>query len=150
MTLQHFAKTVNKRIEPGWQGIFATCDKGRESRCVAELYQLFDTVSLLDMRYFVSFGHGTRQTHIPQYADKLYGPVEAGQRPEDLDEEDEDIETVLAAEVKDINSSESKQAKRFTSIKVDTPCGECQSSNRFLKPLSAHIICCNGPLHSLG
>lgn len=34
----------SRGIEPRTQGIFATCVKGREARCVEELYNLFDKV----------------------------------------------------------------------------------------------------------
>lgn len=42
---------VNKYIEANWRGIFATCDQGRESRCVAELYRLFEEVSYHPPRF---------------------------------------------------------------------------------------------------
>lgn len=33
-------------IETGTQGVFATCVKGKEARCVGELYSLFDKVQM--------------------------------------------------------------------------------------------------------
>jgi hypothetical protein len=31
-------------IEPGWQGIFATCDKGKEAKAVSEMYPILEEV----------------------------------------------------------------------------------------------------------
>ncbi|KAK6541192.1 hypothetical protein TWF694_008561 [Orbilia ellipsospora] len=106
---KHFNPTANKIIEPNWKGIFATCDSGRESRCVAELYRLFE-----------------------EYADNLYGPEETGPAtdgPENktLDETEDkpdtgDIEAAIAAEIDGINAKKQIKSKRITSIKLDTRC----------------------------
>ncbi|EWC45230.1 hypothetical protein DRE_05957 [Drechslerella stenobrocha 248] len=104
---KHFYMNANKHIEPDWNGIFATCDMGRESRCVAELYRLFE-----------------------EYADKIYGPEDAGPadgaqdqtRNEAEDDPGDDIETAIAAEVQSINAKRQNKAKRITSIRLDTQC----------------------------
>ncbi|KAF3152998.1 hypothetical protein TWF594_000045 [Orbilia oligospora] len=105
---QWYANNTKKVIEPYKKGIFATCDKGRESRCVAELYRLFE-----------------------EYADKLYGPEDAGtadtadnqnpNEPEDKPDVD-DIEAAIAAEISGINAKGKAKDNRITSIKLDTPC----------------------------
>jgi len=40
------------RIEPGDQGIWATCVKGKEGKCVEELKILFDDVGTFDLNKF--------------------------------------------------------------------------------------------------
>jgi len=88
------------------QGIFATCNKGKEFKCLDELYQLFE-----------------------RSADELYGPEkddkadDAEDKDEFKEEEDvEDIEASIAAELKDIESEKTSKTKRFTLISLDTPC----------------------------
>ena len=46
-------------IETGTQGVFATCIKGKEARCVGELYSLFDKVWMLSEH---SVGQGEELT----------------------------------------------------------------------------------------
>ncbi|KAK6332817.1 hypothetical protein TWF696_002839 [Orbilia brochopaga] len=114
---KHFYANAGRHIEANWKGIFATCDTGRESRCVAELYRLFE-----------------------EYADKLYGPEDAGtealmpneaedepgegeDKAKDKDKDDDrDIESEIAAEISNINAKKTKKGKRITSIKLDTQC----------------------------
>lgn len=36
-------------IEPGWQGIFATCDKGKEARAVSEMYPILEEVGRISL-----------------------------------------------------------------------------------------------------
>lgn len=47
-------------IETGTQGVFATCVKGKEARCVGELYSLFDKVRVGSIPNEGRVGHGER------------------------------------------------------------------------------------------
>ncbi|KAF3927396.1 hypothetical protein ABW21_db0205536 [Orbilia brochopaga] len=67
-----------------------------------------------------------------KYADKLYGPEDAGtdapppngaeDEPDDDKDKDGDIESAIAAEIDGINAKKAKKGKRITSIKLDTQC----------------------------
>ncbi|KAI6801276.1 hypothetical protein KC361_g1892 [Hortaea werneckii] len=88
-----------KAIQPGDSGIWATCNKGREGKCVAELRDLFT-----------------------EYAEDMYGTAIAGGTPEDHDETDEpaDIESEIQAEVAGIRKPTTVQL--FTPVRVDVQC----------------------------
>ena len=92
-------------IQPGDSGIWATCNKGREGKCVAELRELFT-----------------------EYAAHLYGDhLITGDRPDQGDGEDEDggsadIESSIQAEVADIRKPASVQI--CTSVRLDVQCGK--------------------------
>ncbi|KAI7238295.1 hypothetical protein KC330_g2655 [Hortaea werneckii] len=87
-----------KAIQPGDSGIWATCNKGREGKCVAELRDLFT-----------------------EYAEEMYGTAVAG-APEDQDDADEpaDIESEIQAEVAGIRKPTTVQL--FTAVRVDVQC----------------------------
>jgi hypothetical protein len=85
---------------PGDSGIFATCNKGREARCVGELRDLFS-----------------------EYASQLYGDA-AG---DDDDNDDNDggatsIENDIQAELAGIQKPVTAQL--FVPVKLDVQCGE--------------------------
>ncbi|RMY71177.1 hypothetical protein D0863_05315 [Hortaea werneckii] len=87
-----------KAIQPGDSGIWATCNKGREGKCVAELRDLFT-----------------------EYAEDMYGTAVAG-TPADNDDADEpaDIESEIQAEVAGIRKPTTVQL--FTPVRVDVQC----------------------------
>ena len=85
-------------IQPGDSGIWATCDKGREGKCIGELRDLFTV-----------------------YADELYG----GDITEDVGDEatgSASIESDVQNEIKELHEPNSKQL--FTPIRIDVQCGE--------------------------
>ncbi|RMZ11950.1 hypothetical protein D0862_02806, partial [Hortaea werneckii] len=86
-----------KAIQPGDSGIWATCNKGREGKCVAELRDLFT-----------------------EYAEDMYGT--AAGTPEERDDADEpaDIESEIQAEVAGIRKPTTVQL--FTPVRVDVQC----------------------------
>ena len=87
-------------IQPGDSGIWATCNKGREGKCIGELRDLF-----------------------AEYADELYGSVavtEAG----DITTTATDIENDIKSEIEDMHQPPS--ALLFTPVKVDLQCGKCR------------------------
>jgi len=88
-----------KAIQPGDSGIWATCNKGREGKCVAELRDLFT-----------------------EYAEDMYGTAVAGGTPDDQDDADEpaDIESEIQAEVAGIRKPTTVQL--FTPVRVDVQC----------------------------
>lgn len=86
-------------ILPGDSGIWASCQKGREGKCIGELRDLFN-----------------------EYAEILYPAEDLD--PTDADEPDSndvDIEAEINAEVSDIQKPPSDPL--FTLAKTDTPCG---------------------------
>lgn len=87
-------------IAPGDSGIFATCNKGRESKCVGELRDLFS-----------------------EYAELLYGDGEDG---EDQDKGAGSIENDIQAELAGIQKP--PKAQLFVPVKLEVQCGESQSS----------------------
>jgi len=87
-------------IEEGSQGIFATCDRGREARCVEEMYRL-----------------------LGQVASELYGLDLSDDKNgggEDDEDEDEDIEASIQKEISDLKGA--KPEKPFISVKLDVEC----------------------------
>ncbi|KAI5855267.1 hypothetical protein BZA05DRAFT_391059 [Tricharina praecox] len=87
-------------IELGWQGIFATCDKGRESRAVAEMYSILE-----------------------ECASKLYPDMKKdGEGAADSDDEEEDIESAIKKELADNKDKKKKDTRSIASVKIDTMC----------------------------
>ncbi|KAI5842508.1 hypothetical protein DFP73DRAFT_479854, partial [Morchella snyderi] len=87
-------------IDPGIQGIFATCERGREPKCVGELYGLFE-----------------------KCAKELYGldpPTEGAENVEE--EEDEDIEAAIQREISGLKEKGDKSKKLFLNVKLDLDC----------------------------
>jgi len=92
-----------KAIQPGDSGIWATCNKGREGKCVGELRDFFT-----------------------EYAELLYGG-EADQTPDkhlddaaDDDQNAVDIESEITAEVAGIRKPAAMQL--FTPVRLDVQC----------------------------
>lgn len=87
-------------IQPGDSGIWATCNKGREGKCVSELRDLFS-----------------------EYAVELYGDVLQATKPSHADKEDvkEDIEGDIQAEIAGIKKPETAQL--FVPVKLNVQCG---------------------------
>ncbi|KAK5686156.1 hypothetical protein LTS10_002270 [Elasticomyces elasticus] len=86
-----------KAIQPGDCGIWATCAKGREVKCVGELRDLFS-----------------------DYADLLYGSaLEVGDDAGE-DSKDVDIESEIKAEVEGIQKPSAVQL--FTSVRLNMQC----------------------------
>lgn len=98
-------------IQPGDSGIWVSCDKGRENKCIHEVKDLFG-----------------------EYAERLYpqaqniaddnetaegGDVAAGNKDDDITAS---IEDEIKAEVRDIRKPSSPGL--FTSIMLNVPCGE--------------------------
>ncbi|KAK4549186.1 hypothetical protein LTR36_007644 [Oleoguttula mirabilis] len=87
-----------KAIQPGDSGIWATCNKGREAKCVGELRDLF-----------------------AEYAELLYGDALATEKGEDsAEDEPADIESEIRAEVAGIRKPTTVQL--FTPVRVDVQC----------------------------
>ena len=88
-----------KVIQPGDSGIWATCNKGREGKCVGELRDLFT-----------------------EYAELLYGDAVANEAEgEDEADEPADIESEIQAEVAGIRKPSTVQL--FTPVRLDVQCG---------------------------
>ncbi|KAI5790697.1 hypothetical protein DFH27DRAFT_486193 [Peziza echinospora] len=118
-------------IEAGTQGVFATCDRGKEARCVGELYSLFDKAL--------------------EEAAAKGGDGEEGEEGEE--EEEVDIETMMARELEGIRSTgkrakgEGKKAggekkKVFASVRLDAQCVVFFRTNSPISPSTfVHAIC---------
>lgn len=93
-----------KTIEPGDSGIWVTCSKGKEGKCIGEIMDLFT-----------------------EYAERLY-PQAAGEgAAEDDEDEEEDIEKAIKTEVKEIRKPGA--ARLFTPVKINVQCGACSFSH---------------------
>lgn len=88
----------SKTIQPGDSGIWATCDKGREGKCIGELRDLF-----------------------AEYADILYGDSTAGDELNNAVDEN-GIESDIQAEINELHQP--KNTQLFTPLRVDVQCGE--------------------------
>ena len=92
---------------PGDSGIFATCNKGREAKCVGELRDLF-----------------------AEYAEQLYGD---GDSEDEGDKGTASIENDIQAELAGIQKPPKGQL--FVPVKLDVQCGKylptCLSSQGF-------------------
>jgi hypothetical protein len=97
------SKNAPRAIMPGDSGIFATCNKGREARCVGELRDLFS-----------------------EYASQLYGDA-----ADDDDDKDDggatSIENDIQAELAGIQKPVTAQL--FVPVKLDVQCGEFLKEN---------------------
>jgi tRNA acetyltransferase TAN1 len=82
---------------PGDSGIFATCNKGREAKCVGELRDLF-----------------------AEYAEQLYG--DGDDADENENEGTASIENDIQAELAGIQKPPKGQL--FVPVKLDVQCGE--------------------------
>ncbi|KIW00870.1 uncharacterized protein PV09_07626 [Verruconis gallopava] len=88
---------VKKEIEPGDVGIWATCNRGREAKCVAELKDLFQ-----------------------EYAETMYGVNDAPAKAKEALPDGLDVDAELEEELRELRKAETKQL--FTSVKLDTQC----------------------------
>lgn len=88
---------------PGDSGIFATCNKGREAKCVGELRDLF-----------------------AEYAEQLYGD---GDSEDEGDKGTASIENDIQAELAGIQKP--PKAQLFVPVKLDVQCGEYPTTFTF-------------------
>jgi len=89
-------------VQPGDSGIWATCDRGKEGRCIGELKDLFS-----------------------EYIEILYPNYPDGDTSEKTDGEDapeQSIEQEIQAEIAGIKQPAG--GALFTSIMLDVQCGE--------------------------
>ncbi|KAF2419754.1 THUMP domain-containing protein [Tothia fuscella] len=106
---------ARKQIEPGDSGIWATCNKGREGKCVAELKVLFQ-----------------------EYAEKLY-PVEDSIA--ETPSTGVDVDAELKKELEEMRSKPIEQ-ELFLSVRLDTPCVVFFKVTSPIEPTSfVHTIC---------
>ncbi|PUU74053.1 hypothetical protein B9Z19DRAFT_1093761 [Tuber borchii] len=113
-------------IEEGSQGIFATCDRGREARCVEEMYRLLE-----------------------QVASELYGLDLSGDKndkDEDEEVEDEDIGASIQQEINDLKGA--KPEKPFISVKLDIECVIFFRLNPPCEPTAMVNALCAGTLEN--
>ncbi|KAI9834214.1 MAG: hypothetical protein M1819_003052 [Sarea resinae] len=101
-------------IEPGDAGIWATCSKGKEGKCVGELKDLFD-----------------------EYVERLY----PGQESEDDGEDEElDIEAEIKKEVEGMKRP--RKEALFAHVKLDVQCVVFFKTSKPVEPMSfVHAIC---------
>ncbi|GCB73306.1 hypothetical protein scyTo_0002467 [Scyliorhinus torazame] len=92
--LSHAAKKPrgSRELEVGMQGLLITCNMN-EKKCTAEAYSLLN-----------------------EYADQLYGPEKFVEESNSEDEEDDDAETALKKEVKQIRASTQNNLRRFQAL----------------------------------
>ena len=88
----------SKVIQPGDSGIWATCDKGREAKCIGELRDLFAEYAE------TLYDNPTTDGAVEQYATK------------------DDIEQDIRAEINELRGHDSAQL--FTPLRVDVQCGK--------------------------
>lgn len=88
-----------KTIEPGWQGIFATCDMKKEKGAVAELYPIFENC-----------------------AAKLYPELSGEYGDDHKENEEQDIESAIKKEISDVNAERKKNSRPITSVDLSTQC----------------------------
>ncbi|OCK84413.1 hypothetical protein K432DRAFT_289061 [Lepidopterella palustris CBS 459.81] len=106
-------------IEPGDAGVWATCDRNRERRCVLELRGTFE-----------------------EYAKKLYGisHEDAGSQKGDAEKDEADIEAEIQKELQDIRKPAVKA--HFTNIRLDTQCLVFFKTRPPIEPAPfVHAIC---------
>ena len=92
--------THARTIQPGDSGIWATCNKGREGKCIGELRDLF-----------------------AEYGELLYGDAQGGDSGDGEGKAENGIENDIDAELAEL--SKPTKAQLFTPVRVDVQCGEC-------------------------
>ncbi|KAF8250144.1 hypothetical protein K440DRAFT_173669 [Wilcoxina mikolae CBS 423.85] len=100
-TNNHWKKSAYQSpvvIEPGWQGIFATCERGREGRVVGEFCPILEDC-----------------------ASKLYPELKTDDKDVEEDEE-EDIESAITKELSDVKDEKKKSSGPIASVKLDIEC----------------------------
>jgi hypothetical protein len=90
---------------PGDSGIFATCNKGREAKCVGELRDLF-----------------------AEYASQLYSDAADNDDDKDNDGGATSIENDIQAELAGIQKPATAQL--FVPVKLDVQCGELKKKKK--------------------
>ncbi|KAI5806258.1 hypothetical protein EDC01DRAFT_141447 [Geopyxis carbonaria] len=101
-------------IESGYQGLFATCERGRESRGVGEMYRLLeDCASKL---YGLDSDGPPPKKSAYKASD---GSDEKDKDGEESEEEELDIEAAMKKEIADLSN---KKEKAIISIKLDAQC----------------------------
>lgn len=120
------AASQSKSIQPGDSGIWATCDRGRESKCIGELRDLF-----------------------AEYADALYGDMVAESTPNGAVGEG-GIESDIQAEISELHQPENAQL--FTPLRIDVQCGGYASFHEIdaLLTTSVVFIKTEAPVHPVG
>lgn len=99
------AGSYSKAIQPGDSGIWATCDKGREGKCIGELRDLF-----------AEYAENMSSEAASNGGD---GEAQAGAGAET--ESGGGIESEIQAEIDDMH--EAKKTQLFTPLRVDVQCG---------------------------
>lgn len=113
------SKYVAPSIEPGYSGIWATCEMGKEGKCTAELRDLFE-----------------------QYAAELYGDSEDQADVDCNGDAEIDIEADISKEVRGLKSMTSKREAIFQPVKVDIQCVLFFKTKAPVEPVSfVHKIC---------
>lgn len=106
-------------IEPGDEGIWATCEMGKEGKCTSDLRDLFE-----------------------EYAAKLYGEVKGEGEDAQDDNVEIDIEAEIKKEVQGLTSKITKTGPLFQSIKVDIQCVLFFKTRAPIEPVGfVHKIC---------
>ena len=107
-------------IESGDQGIFVTCDRGREMKCIYEMSDLLSEVldRLLDHRKRSLTGSQYCKDHDTTTASAAY----ASEDEEDVPRAGFDIETSVEKEISDMKPSSSTVEKPFSYVKLSTDC----------------------------
>lgn len=90
--------THARTIQPGDSGIWVTCTKGKEGKCIGELRDLF-----------------------AEYAENLYGDVDRAEPHEGESKAASSIENDINAELAEL--SKPTKVQLFTPIRVDVQCG---------------------------
>ncbi len=107
-------------IEPGDEGIWATCEMGKEGKCTSDLRDLFE-----------------------EYAALLYGEVKGeGEDAGDDDNAEVDIEAEIKKEVQGMKSKTTKTGPLFQTIKMDIQCVLFFKTRAPIEPVGfVHKIC---------
>lgn len=105
--------TYSKDIEPGDVGIWASCNKGKEGKCVAELKDLFQEVRCKKNNYSGWLANAT------QYAERMYA-IEDGISNAAKNASDDDVGAEIERELQGLKKPQTELL--FSSIKLDTPC----------------------------
>ncbi|KAL7275619.1 hypothetical protein RUND412_001430 [Rhizina undulata] len=99
-------------IESGTQGIFATCDRRLEPKCVMELYGLLEKVTA--RLYGLNFDEKREEGSVKEEVE------------EEEEEEEEDIEAAIRKEIAGMKdkkkNKKEKEDKPFVSVKLDAQC----------------------------
>ncbi|RDI84118.1 hypothetical protein Vi05172_g5957 [Venturia inaequalis] len=106
----------SRDIEPGDVGIWASCNKGKEGKCVAELKDLFQ-----------------------EYADRMY-VSENGISDAAKDASEDDVGAEIEKELQGLKKPQTEPL--FSSIKLDTPCLAFFKVRAPIEPVAfVHTIC---------